>query len=40
MREHTSDIYRIQEENVAIEGGGPEYKNHRIFNPGNQGGFW
>jgi hypothetical protein len=39
MREHTSNMYRIQEENVAIEGGGSQYNNKRSFNPGNRGGF-
>jgi hypothetical protein len=39
MREHTSDMYRIQEENVATEGGGQQYNNQRGFNPGNRGNF-
>jgi hypothetical protein len=39
MRECTSDMYTIQEENVAIEGGGPKYNNQRGFNPGNRGNF-
>jgi hypothetical protein len=39
MREHTSYMYKIQEENVVIEGGGPQYNNQRGFNPGNRGNF-
>jgi hypothetical protein len=39
MRECTLDMYRIQEENVSTEGGGPKYNNHRSFNLGNRGGF-
>jgi hypothetical protein len=39
MRECTSDMYKIQEENVAAEGGGPQYNNQRGFNPGNIGNF-
>jgi hypothetical protein len=39
MREHTSDMYRIQEENVAAEVGGPQYNNQRGFNQGNKGNF-
>jgi hypothetical protein len=39
MREHTSDMYRIQEENTAIEGGGLQYNNQRGFNPVNIGKF-
>jgi hypothetical protein len=31
-------MYRIQEENVVIEGGG-KYNNQRLFNQGNRGGF-
>jgi hypothetical protein len=37
MREHTSDMYIIQEENVVTEGG--QYNNQRGFNQGNRGGF-
>jgi hypothetical protein len=36
MREFTLDMYIIQEDNVAIEGGG-KCKNQRGFNQGNQG---
>jgi hypothetical protein len=39
MRECTSDMYKIQEENVAIEGGCPQYNNPRGFNPRNRGNF-
>jgi len=35
MRESTSDMYRIQEENVATEGVGPSYNNQRGFNLGD-----
>jgi len=38
-RERTSDMYMIQEENVAIEGSTPQYNNHREFNPGNTWNF-
>jgi hypothetical protein len=36
MRERTSDMYRIQEENVATEGDGPKYNNRRGFDPRNE----
>jgi hypothetical protein len=39
MRECTSDMYKIQEENVVAEGGGPQYNNKRGFNLGNKGKF-
>jgi hypothetical protein len=39
MRERTSDMYRVQEENIVIEGGCPQYINQRGFNPGSRGGF-
>jgi hypothetical protein len=39
MRESMSDMYRIQEENAATEGDGPQYNNHRGFNQGNIGNF-
>jgi hypothetical protein len=39
MREHTLDMYKIEEENDAIEGGGTQYNNKREFNPGNIGNF-
>jgi hypothetical protein len=39
MRECTSNMYRIQEENVVVEGGGPQYKNQIGFNQGNRGKF-
>jgi hypothetical protein len=34
MRECTSNMYKIQEENVGIEGGG-KYNNRRGSNQGN-----
>jgi hypothetical protein len=37
--ECTSDVYRIQEENVTEEGGGAQYNNQRGFNQGNRGKF-
>jgi hypothetical protein len=39
MRERTSDMYSIQEENVAVEGGVPKYNTQRGFNPRNIGNF-
>jgi hypothetical protein len=39
MRECTSYMYIIQEENVAVEGGG-KYNNPRGFNQENKGGFY
>ena len=33
MRDHTSNMHIIQEENVMIEGGVPKYNNQRGFNP-------
>jgi hypothetical protein len=39
MREHTSDAYKIQEENVSREGGVPQYNTLRGFNQGGRGGF-
>jgi hypothetical protein len=39
MRECTSDAYIIQEENVAEEGGVPQYNTPRGFNQGGHGGF-
>jgi hypothetical protein len=39
LRERTSYMYRIQEENVAVEGGGLQYNNQRGFNQGNKGNF-
>jgi hypothetical protein len=39
LREHTSDMYMIQEENVAAEGGGAQYNNKRGFNYWNKGNF-
>jgi hypothetical protein len=39
MREHTSYMYMILEENVAVEGGGPKYNTQRGFNPGRRGNF-
>jgi hypothetical protein len=38
MREHTTNMYKIQEENYMIEGGG-QFKNTRGFNQGNREGF-
>jgi hypothetical protein len=35
IRECSSDMYMIQEENVAIDESTPQYNNHRGFNPGN-----
>jgi hypothetical protein len=40
MRECTSDMYRILEDNFVTEGGGPLYNNQRIFNPWNKGSFF
>jgi hypothetical protein len=34
MRERTSDMYRIQEENDATEGGGPHYNIQKGLNQG------
>jgi hypothetical protein len=34
MRECTSDAYKIQEENVTVEGGVPQYNTLRGFNQG------
>jgi hypothetical protein len=39
MRERTSDMYRIKEDNVASEGGGQQYNNQKGFNPGNNENF-
>jgi hypothetical protein len=39
LREHTSNIYRIQEENIETEGGGAQYNNQRGFNQGNRWKF-
>jgi hypothetical protein len=39
MREHKLEMYRIQEENVAKKGGGPQYNNKIGFNPRNRGNF-
>jgi hypothetical protein len=39
MREHTSDMYNIQEENVATDNSGQQYNNQRGFNLGNKGNF-
>jgi hypothetical protein len=39
MREFTSDMYKIQEENVVVEGGSQKYNNQRGFNPENRGNF-
>jgi hypothetical protein len=39
MRGCTSNMYMIQEENATIDGGGPQYNNHRGFTPGNRGNF-
>jgi len=39
MREHTSYMYKIQEENATIEGGGPNYNNKRGFNQKNKETF-
>jgi hypothetical protein len=39
MRECTSDMYRIQEENVVTDIGGQKYNNRRGFTPGNKGNF-
>jgi hypothetical protein len=40
MRECTSDMYRIQEENVAAEVGSLQYNNQRGFNQANIGKFF
>jgi hypothetical protein len=40
MREHTSDMYRIQEENTMTEGGIPQYNNQRGFIPGGLRRIW
>jgi hypothetical protein len=39
MREKTSDMYKIQEENDTTKGGGSQYNNQIGFNPGNRGNF-
>jgi hypothetical protein len=39
MRERTTNMYRIQEENGVTKGGGPQYNNQRGFNQGNRGNF-
>jgi hypothetical protein len=39
MREQTSDMYRIQEENVVAEGGVLQYNTQSGFNPWNRGTF-
>jgi hypothetical protein len=39
LRERTSDMYQIQEENTSAEGGGAQYNNQRGFNQGNKGNF-
>jgi hypothetical protein len=39
MRECTSDMYGIQEENVVAKGGGVPYNNQRGFNQRNKGNF-
>jgi hypothetical protein len=39
MREHTSYMYMIHEENVTTDGGGPWYNNQRGFNLWNRGSF-
>jgi hypothetical protein len=39
MRECTSDMYMIQEDNVVIEGRGPQYNKKRGFNLGNRRKF-
>jgi hypothetical protein len=39
LRERTSDMYRIQEENTDADGGGAQYNNQRGFNQGNKGNF-
>jgi hypothetical protein len=39
MRECTSNMYKIQEENVAVEGGGLQFNNQIGFNPWNRGNF-
>jgi hypothetical protein len=39
MRECTLYMYMIQEENVVVEKGDPQYNNQRGFNPGNTKNF-
>jgi hypothetical protein len=39
MRERTSYMYMIQEENFSTEVGGPQYNNQTSFNQGNIGNF-
>jgi hypothetical protein len=39
MRDHTSYMYMIHEENVTIDGGVPWYNNQRGFNLWNRGSF-
>jgi hypothetical protein len=39
MREHTSDMYKIQEDNVIEKWGVPQYNNQIGFNLGNKGNF-
>jgi hypothetical protein len=39
MSECTSDMYKIQKENIAVGGGGLQYNNQRGFNPGNRENF-
>jgi hypothetical protein len=39
LRECTSDIYRIQEENTDVDGSGAQYNTQRGFNQGNKENF-
>jgi hypothetical protein len=39
LRERTSYVYRIQEENFMTEEGDPQYNNQKGLSPGIQGGF-
>jgi hypothetical protein len=39
MMECTSDMYKIKEKLVAVEGGDMQYNNQRGFNLGNRGKF-
>jgi hypothetical protein len=39
MRECTSDMYRIQEENVVADGGGKQYDNKKGLDPWSKGNF-
>jgi hypothetical protein len=39
MRKNTSDTYKIQQENVTVEGHIPQYNTTRGFKQGGSGGF-